>query len=332
MNENGRERGRKLVELILETRAANEIQRRPNGLRPSELGRECARWLWLRLRWADDMEPISGRLYRLFETGQLQEARIVKELRSVGSEVFDVDPDNPREQISINTFDGHSKGYLDSVLGDVPFSKGGWCVGEYKTHSEKSFKLLDKDGVAIAKPEHYAQMQIYMHEHRLEEALYYAVNKNDDQPYAEFIDYDKRYIERLYAKGERVVHGIDIPERLSNQPTFFTCKWCSANEVCFNKKLPGRNCRTCAFSHPLNAKERERANEQRQNIWLCEMHGKLLDLDDQRSGCPDHRFHPHMVTGDSAQMGEEVAENETVNYVYRFEDGRPDFVDSGQPV
>ena len=328
--DNGRERGRKLVERIYTARASQAEFRRPNGLRPSELGHECTRYLWYRFRWADEHEEFDGRMLRLFETGQLMESRFVKELRSVGAEVFDVDPDNPKEQISISTFGGHTKGYLDSVAGDIPFTDNSWLAVEYKTHSEKSYKLLDKDGVAIAKPTHYAQMQLYMDEHSLSEALYMACNKNTDQLYCEFVAHDARYIERLRAKADVVINRFDIPQRLNNTPTFFQCKFCSASDVCHHGKLPFRTCRNCAFSHAITEKERETHGCTKQNMWVCDMHGKLLDLDDQRAGCPDHRHHPHIVMGDSVgDMKELEGPSGEVNFGYKFSDGRPDYTDTG---
>ena len=38
-----------------------------------------------------------------------------------------------------------------------------WHVVEFKTHSAKSFRELAAKGVAEAKPQHWAQMQVYMH-------------------------------------------------------------------------------------------------------------------------------------------------------------------------
>ena len=37
-----------------------------------------------------------------------------------------------------------------------------WHVAEFKTHSAKSFAELVAKGVVLAKPQHAAQMQVYM--------------------------------------------------------------------------------------------------------------------------------------------------------------------------
>src|SRR5690606_10943785 len=48
---------------------------------------------------------------------------------------------------------------------------------EFKTHNTKSFVNLVNIGVREAKPEHWSQMQVYMHKRGLKHALYMAVNK-----------------------------------------------------------------------------------------------------------------------------------------------------------
>jgi hypothetical protein len=51
-------------------------------------------------------------------------------------------------------------------------------VVEFKTHSAKSFRKLVQRGVAEAKPQHWAQMQVYMQLTGLTRALYVAVCKD----------------------------------------------------------------------------------------------------------------------------------------------------------
>lgn len=309
---NGRERGRLLVEEIMAAYEAKAQDRRPNTLRPSELGHECARYLWYRFRWADTFETFEGRMLRLFETGHSQEDRLISDLRAVGAEVHARDPENPKDQIAMTMLHGHSKGFLDGVAGGVPHAAKDWCVVECKSHSDKSFKLLEKDGVEIAKPQHYGQMQLYMKHHELEEALYLSVNKNTDQLYAEFVPFNARYAEALENKANSIIMLSTPPPRINANPTFFKCKMCSASAVCHAGELPPRSCRTCAWVDPT-----ENAGK-----WTCSLHKQVLDLDAQRRGCEDHRFNKHMV------KGEIVEETVNGNLIYQTEDGEV-FEDAG---
>ena len=309
----GRERGRMLRDRIFAEIEKESEDYRPNRLRPSEMGAECGRYLWLRYRWADKFEKFSGRMKRLFETGHLQEDRLAEDIRRTGARMYVKDPENPKQQISTMAMDGHIKGFLDGVGENVPYAVCEFVLTEMKSHNKKSFAMLDKDGVAACKPQHYAQMQFYLHQHGLGEALYIAVNKDNDDLYCEFVDYDKRYAEGLLRKAQMVVFSKTPPERISQNPTFFKCKYCSAQDVCHLQDLPPRSCRTCKWGEPAVKEGAELPT------WYCNFHEAELDLDQQKRGCNEHRFNSHMV------RGEVVSETDHIVY----QDGDLEFVDSG---
>jgi hypothetical protein len=62
----------------------------------SLIGKSCARALWYDFRWATPARH-TGRILRLFETGQLEEARLVRDLRATGATVLEVDPETGRQ-------------------------------------------------------------------------------------------------------------------------------------------------------------------------------------------------------------------------------------------
>ena len=141
----------------------------------SQIGAPCERALWYQFRWALKVRH-AGRLLRLFETGNLAEPRFVAELRAVGVEVHEINPDTGA-QFSVSAVRGHFGGSMDGVALGLLEAPKTWHVLEFKTHSAKSFAALKKDGVEKSKPEHAAQMQVYMHLAGLERAFYLAVNK-----------------------------------------------------------------------------------------------------------------------------------------------------------
>lgn len=53
----------------------------------SEIGSDCDRYLWYKFRWFFD-EVFPGRMYRLFERGNLEEMRMVKWLEGIGCTVI----------------------------------------------------------------------------------------------------------------------------------------------------------------------------------------------------------------------------------------------------
>src|SRR5690242_12898556 len=62
----------------------------------SIIGKDCERALWYDFRWATRASH-TGRILRLFETGQLEEARLVRNLRRTGATVLEVDPETGRQ-------------------------------------------------------------------------------------------------------------------------------------------------------------------------------------------------------------------------------------------
>lgn len=267
-----------------------------DGNRPhlgaSVIGRACERQLWLTFRWADS-KKFSGRMLRLFETGQLAEARFVANLRRIGIEVHDVQPDGSQWRVS--TLGGHFAGSMDGAGVGFPEAPKTWHVLEFKTHNEKSFTDLVKKGVAAAKPEHYAQMQTYMGLTGMERAFYMAVNKNTDELYSERVDFDPVEFAKLMARAERVIRASEPPLKISNDPSWFVCKMCDFHEHCHGMKAPAVNCRTCAHSTP---------EVDGDSKWTCSIADTTpiqIPITVQRTGCAAHRYIPILLSNFATQ-------------------------------
>lgn len=267
----------------------------------SLIGHGCDRRLWLTFRWAGK-EKFDGRMLRLFSTGQREEARVVEELRGIGCEVH---ADDGQAQFRVAACDGHFGGSMDGVVLGLPEAPATWHVLEVKTHSAKSFKELCAKGVQAAKPLHYAQMQTYMHLGELERALYYAVCKDTDDTYLERVPYDRAFAQKLVDKAQRIISADAPPQRLSNDPAWFECKFCQFHAQCHGQQFPEANCRTCVHSSPT-------ANAQ----WECASKRRTLTLAQQRQGCEQHLFVPPMLD----RIGEPVDGTES-SVTYRLADG-----------
>jgi hypothetical protein len=189
----------------------------------SLIGRECERELWYTFRWYI-VEKFDGRMLRLFETGQLAEARFVANLRAIGVEVHDVDGNG--QQFRVSEFGGHFGGSMDGAGLGIPGAEKTWHVLEFKTHGDKSFTGLASQGVELAKYEHYTQMQIYMGLTGMQRALYMAVNKNTDELYTERVKYNEDVFAALLRKAERVIFTNSPPPKISENPAYFKCKFC----------------------------------------------------------------------------------------------------------
>jgi hypothetical protein len=57
----------------------------------SAIGKPCLRQHWYSFRWSKPAE-FSGRLYRVFQSGHLQEPRVYADLKGIGCTVYDATP------------------------------------------------------------------------------------------------------------------------------------------------------------------------------------------------------------------------------------------------
>lgn len=255
----------------------------------SIIGTECERALFYSFRWATRARH-AGRLLRLFDTGNLAEARFCADLRRIGVTVLEVDPSSGR-QWSCRDDTGHFGGSADAALLGLPEGAKTWTLGEFKTHGNKSFTALKKDGVAKAKPLHAAQVQVYMHLLGLTRAFYLAVNKDTEELYGERINYDKDFAVRLLAKAARIINATSPPPRISEDPSWYQCRFCDHNAVCHGDAKPERHCRSCAHSTPVA-----------DGAWHCALHDCLLTRKEQEAGCPSHRYIPSFVRGQQTDV------------------------------
>lgn len=266
-----------------------EAKQKPRPyLGASIIGRPCDRELWYTFRQVA-LVRFEGRMLRLFDTGHREEARFVEELRGIGCEVLDVDPETG-EQWEVSAVNGHFSGHADGVAKGLPEAPKKWALLEFKTHNAKSFARLIAEGVEKSKPEHWAQMHIYGHLLGLDRALYLACSKDTDDLHAEWVHIDKSVAERFLARAERIIYATHPPARLSDDPAHWQCKFCGFYDVCHQDAPPRKNCRTCVHATPC--KDRDGGK------WVCSAPGAgdaEIPIDVQLTGCPEHLFIPPLL-------------------------------------
>ena len=267
------------IENLIDKAHEENIERPRAHMGASMLGSICERKMWLSFRWA--VQPkFPGRILRLFRRGHMEEANIISDLRRAGIQVREL-----TDQSRVD-FGCHVSGSIDAIIDSgVPEAPNKQHIGEFKTHSFKSFNDVEAKGVQKSKPEHYAQMQVYMHGTGIDRALYVAVCKDNDRIYTERVRYDKELAEKLVARGKRVALSERMPPPISTDPSWFQCKFCDAYSFCHETKLTQHvNCRTCAHSTPKD-----------DSTWRCERWENNIAIEYQHDGCSSHTLHPDLV-------------------------------------
>lgn len=265
----------------------------------SIIGHECDMYLWLMFRGVI-AQKFDGRMFRLFERGRREEAEFCRDLRSIGCEVWEKDENG--NQFGISFLGGHFRGHCDAIVRGIPEAPKTPHVVEMKTHSSKSFANLVKEGVKKSKPMHYAQMQIYMHGLGLEDALYFAVNKDTDDLYTERVKFDKTEAERLMERAKCLIGGYE-PMRCATREDDYRCKMCEARMVCWHKTGAIFSCETCidcrSCCHSTPEMDGEGAT------WSC-MKGRSCTIG-EFCDCSLHRAIPALIAGELTEArGEDI--------------------------
>ena len=248
----------------------------------SIIGHPCDRNIWLSWRWAK-APAFPGRILRLFDTGKREEERLYQDLRDCGVELYTVDQESGK-QIGVSAHNGHLAGSVDGIGRGFIEAPKSWAVLECKTHGSKSFAKLQKEGVKHAKFQHYVQMQMYMGLLDIERAMYLAQNKDTDDIYSEWVHFDKDCFEQHMHRAKTIIEMTSPPQRLSEDPSWYECKWCDHYTLCHGEQIADVNCRTCAHASPVQ-----------HGSWLCGMVNADLNEDAQRTACDNHLYIPPLI-------------------------------------
>lgn len=281
---------------------ADQEDWRRDHLGASQIGKSCAAALWWSFRWATKPEH-SARLLRLFRRGHEEEDRFARLFRDAGMNLVQADPATGEQ---FRWKDGHFGGSMDGAITGLPESKQ-WHVWECKTIGLKGFNNLIKLGVEKAQPTHYVQMMIYMYWSGMERALYSSVCKDNDAIHLERVDLNKEVALKYIERAQDIIAS-DVPmERVSDDPSWYECKWCDHQETCHGSKPPQVSCRTCTH-----------VTFNRDGSTTCERYQVELTGDQQRSACADHLFNPSMLSN----WAEPVDANNDENWIeYRLDNG-----------
>jgi hypothetical protein len=300
------------TEAIYEAYAKSRKSFDSMGISISILGEECERALWYEFRWASPQEEITGLKAITFETGDIEETRLLNALKMIGCEVDEVD--HRGRQYRAGAVSGHVRGKMDGKVLGLPEAAKTWHVVECKSMGDKYFKEVVKlRSVRNGYYAHWVQLNTYCHLFGFERGLYICRNKNTGEVYSERIETDHVEAIRLLQRAERIIRAATPPPKLHQDPNHkmaFKCKYmCKHLTTCHDKMTWARiSCRTCIHSTPEMFGDA---------AWSCARWNKPLSLAEQKAGCPAHLFIPSLVPGELIDASDE---EEWV--LYTLNDGR----------
>jgi hypothetical protein len=238
----------------------------------SIIGHECERYIWFSFRWMY-YQVFSGRMQRLFQRGHLEEHRIFQWLEGIGFRTQAVTVEGT--QIRIVFAEGHGGGSTDGI-GILPLRYGSFepLLLEMKTQKDKKFSILQGSGVQKEKPMHFIQASVYGRQLGIHYCLYIAVNKEDDDLNVEVIELDWGLADAELAKAEKIINSHFPPPRISENPSFWKCKFCPAVAVCHLGAPVMKNCRSCYNAEAMP-----------NGAWKCNQWNAIIPTEVIPKGC-----------------------------------------------
>ena len=243
----------------------------------SGLGEECWRKLWYDFRWTK-REVFDGRMMRLVNVGHSAEPRFVTYLKGIGFDVKEFDENG--KQFRISGAKGHYGGSLDGMckaperyqlFEDIIISLS------FKTNNTGSgYSKVADEPLSKAKPKHWAQECQYGYKTGIKYCIYMIENKNDSDITIKIVELDWNYGAQLEKKAEEIIFAKEAPNRISDNPAFFNCKWCHQSDICHKGEQPERNCRSCRQCSPVDDGQ-----------WHCSKFNAIVPDDFIVKGCPD---------------------------------------------
>ncbi len=257
-------------------------------------GGKCPRSQWFSWLWADDVH-ISAKGWKAIQDGFTSEDVAAERLQAVPDLLLQTVDHETGRQFALEDAGGHIRGHMDGVIFHHPAAPRTPHVFEHKAVNERKFKKFQKLKADVGEKatlrawdeNFYAQCQLYLLHGgytRHWTVVSTAGCRDWDSCRTEFNRDDAEF----YAnRMKRIVENVgEVPERVSESPNAFACRWCDYSQVCHEGKAPKRNCRTCRYSKPVPGPD-----------WRCSYHDELLTLDRQKSGCDSHRYREAHVPG-----------------------------------
>ena len=210
------------------------------------------------------MEKFSGRMVRLFQVGHDFEPRAIEYLIACGYAVSPINL-NTGKQWRIEGCNGHYGGSIDAIA-EKGTSK---FICEFKTNGTGAgFTDVETKGLEKAKPKHWAQINQYALMYKIKYYIYLIENKNDSDIIVEVGEANWQHGEQLVKRATDIIESEFPPPKISQQPSYYECKFCFAQDICHFGEAVEENCRSCKNASPVERGE-----------WFCSKYSTIIPKD-----------------------------------------------------
>jgi hypothetical protein len=205
----------------------------PRGyLGASSIGSECLRRIqW---DWRKPKDIKKAQTLRIFWRGHQFESYVAAQFVKGGFDLRRGDPECGFVQA-----EGRFRGHCDGIFKSGPkIDSFGWPrLWEHKALGKTSWSAIEKHGLKKAKPEYYAQVQLYQAYLSLSDnpAIFTACNVETGELLHLLVPFDPAAAQEASDRAVTVLKADQAGEtmpRISDDPTFWLCRFCPHKEDC----------------------------------------------------------------------------------------------------
>lgn len=219
----------------LEAKAKEEKPR--NYVGASSIGDDCERKLYYRLRHSEEAAPRKAELILAANDGYRSEDYVASLIREIpGVELTTHDVHGKQLGFRHGIFAGH----IDGIIDGLPQAPKTSYIWENKCSNEKKYNALikakEKFGTKGALEQwdyiYYCQAVIYMHFFDLKRHYTTVSMAGSRKIQSVRTVANPKLAKMLIEKAVRIGNATSAPFGISENPSWYKCKWCDFNEFC----------------------------------------------------------------------------------------------------
>jgi hypothetical protein len=221
----------------LEARERAQPKRQYLGM--SAIGHPCSRKLWYDFH-TDAREQFTAETLKRFADGHHGEDVQADRLRLVpGITLLTVDPETGR-QFGFSDIDGKFRGHMDGVIHGLLQAPTVWQIWEHKQVGEKKqaslvklkAELGEKNALKAWDETYYAQAVCYLHYAQLDRHYLTCSTPGGRSTVSVRTNADPEHAALLIDKARRIITARAPLARVSNDPSWYQCRWCTHHAGC----------------------------------------------------------------------------------------------------
>lgn len=204
------------------------------------IGHPCRLKLYYDIN-ATEGEIFSEKTLRIFRNGHRDEDLMAADLRKVkGIELHTHDPNRDNKQYKLDALEGRLTGRLDGAIRGLKQAPTKFHIWEHKSVNEQKFEKLEKLKIKYGEKNalkewdevYYGQAQLNMRKAELDRHYLTVSTPGLRRVTSCRTELDKGYADALIRKADDIINAKMPPEKISNDPNNFSCKFCRWKERC----------------------------------------------------------------------------------------------------